>query len=115
MEYDLEILSDIFDLFLEELKFFSSDFEVQYQRFQRSDITEDLANEFGDIEKERGRILLENGWLTEEQYDIILEIDKKLDSMSTNKNLWDNDALEHSEEWKSCKKMGLELLASLGY
>ncbi|EFR88424.1 conserved hypothetical protein, partial [Listeria marthii FSL S4-120] len=37
-------------------------------------------------------------------------VDKKLEGMSTNKDLWSDEALETSIEWAECRKQGEEIL-----
>lgn len=112
---DIEDLIKIFDLFVNQLKFFSSSFDMQYERFKRDDIASDIANELGSIGVERAKILNKHEWITNEQYELVQQIDHKLDKMSANKNLWSNRALQNSKEWEECKKMVKYLLNSLGY
>jgi len=114
---DVDELIKIYDLFIQELEFFSSDFKIQYDVLKESqmNIANDIANEFSYIEKDRATILYEHEWLTREQYDLVLQIENKLSGMSDSKNLWWNDVLEKSSEWEECRTIGKELLKSLGY
>lgn len=114
---DVDELIKIYDLFIQELEFFSSDFKIQYDVLKESqmNIANDIANEFSYIEKDRATILYEHEWLTREQYDLVLQIENKLSVMCDSKNLWWNDALEKSSEWEECRTIGKELLKSLGY
>ncbi|EHX3712344.1 hypothetical protein K1831_002783, partial [Listeria monocytogenes] len=56
------------------------------------------------------KILFDHGWLTKEQLDMFLIVDKKLEGMSNNEDFWSDEALETSIEWAECRKQGKAIL-----
>lgn len=112
---DVDMLLLLFTRVIENLYEFTAPADKQIERLKGTVVADEIASDFSDISLKYVNILFENEWITEEQYQDFLEIDKKLDEMSDNKNLWDEDSLENAEEWKECRKMGLKLLESLGY
>jgi len=112
---DLDELLNLFNRVVKNLYDFTAPADKQIERLKGFAVADEVASDFSDISMMYVKILFENEWITGEQYQDFLEIDKKLDEMSDNKNLWDEDALENAEEWKECRKMGLKLLESLGY
>lgn len=112
---DVDMLLLLFSRVIENLYEFIAPADKQIERLKGTVVADEIASDFSDISLKYVNILFENEWITEEQYQDFLEIDKKLDEMSDNKNLWDEDALKNAEEWKECRTMGIRLLKSLGY
>lgn len=112
---DVDMLLLLFSRVIENLYEFTAPADKQIERLKGTVVADEIASDFSDIFLKYVNILFENEWITEEQYQDFLEIDKKLDEMSDNKNLWDEDALKNAEEWKECRAMGIRLLKSLGY
>lgn len=112
---DVDMLLLLFTRVIENLYEFTAPADKQIERLKGTVVADEIASDFSDISLKYVNILFENEWITEEQYQDFLEIDKKLDEMSDNKNLWDEDALKNAEEWKECRTMGIRLLKSLGY
>lgn len=112
---DVDMLLLLFSRVIENLYEFTAPADKQIERLKGTVVADEIASDFSDISLKYVNILFENEWITEEQYQDFLEIDKKLDEMSGNKNLWDEDALKNAEEWKECRTMGIRLLKSLGY
>lgn len=112
---DVDMLLLLFTRVIENLYEFTAPADKQIERLKGTVVADEIASDFSDISLKYVNILFENEWITEEQYQDFLEIDKKLDEMSDNKNLWDEDALKNAEEWKECRTMGIRLLRSLGY
>lgn len=112
---DVDMLLLLFSRVIENLYEFTAPADKQIERLKGTVVADEIASDFSDISLKYVNILFENEWITEEQYQDFLEIDKKLDEMSDNKNLWDEDALKNAEEWKECRTMGIRLLKSLGY
>lgn len=112
---DLDELLNLFNRVVKNLYDFTAPADKQIERLKGFVVADEVASDFSDISMMYVKILFENEWITGEQYQDFLEIDKKLDEMSDNKNLWDEDALKNAEEWKECRTMGIRLLKSLGY
>ena len=114
IEY-VDMLLLLFSRVIENLYEFTAPADKQIERLKGTVVADEIASDFSDISLKYVNILFEDEWITEEQYQDFLEIDKKLDEMSDNKNLWDEGALKNAEEWKECRTMGIRLLKSLGY
>lgn len=65
---------------------------------------DEIALYFSDTGMPYAQELLEYGWITQEQFDMAQNIDKKLDEMSQKKELWNDAALISSIEWDTCRK-----------
>ncbi|MHC5215544.1 hypothetical protein ACYSNR_02685 [Enterococcus sp. LJL128] len=115
MRYDIEELSKIYELFINGMKFFSSDFNKQSQNLKHAVLSDELASDFLHTDFVRAEILCENEWITETQMDLMKKIKSILEQMSLEKNLWSDAAVKNSIEWKKCREIGKELLESLGY
>lgn len=109
------VTTKIYDLFIKGIKFFSSDFEKQYERLKYAVIADELASDFCEVDLVRARILYKNDWITKEQMDIAIEIEYHLEEINKNKSLWSTESVRDAKEWKECRKMGRKLLNSLGY
>ncbi|MBC1486128.1 hypothetical protein HB897_07805 [Listeria seeligeri] len=115
MARDVEDLMLLHKRVIENLEEFSMSAEQQIEKLKRFDVADELASDFSDIALEYAKILFDQDWLTEEQLKLFLEIDKKLDKMSMNKDLWSNEAVKSNNEWEECRTRGKELLATFGY
>lgn len=82
----------------------------QMEKLKGFVLTDELASDFSDIALQYAKILFDNGWLTKEQLDMFLVVDKKLEGMSNNEDLWSDEALETSIEWAECRERGKEIL-----
>ncbi|MBF2664839.1 hypothetical protein [Listeria seeligeri] len=115
MARDVEDLMLLHKRVIENLEEFSMSAEQQIEKLKRFDVADELASDFSDIALEYAKILFDQDWLTEEQLKLFLEIDKKLDKMSMNKDLWSNEEVKSNNEWEECRTRGKELLATFGY
>ena len=73
-------------------------------------VADELTNDFSEIGMMYAKELLENEWITQEQYTIAKTIDEMLVNMSKRKELWSEEALFNAEEWDECRKKGNLLL-----
>jgi hypothetical protein len=112
---NVDDLIAIHDLLIKNLQIFSSSFKIQKEKYKHAVLSDELASDFSDIDMERMKILFENGWITEEQLNLGKKINSFLEEMNKDKSLWTDEAVRKSLEWEKCRKMGLELLESLGY
>ncbi|MBO0453174.1 hypothetical protein JZO85_12890 [Enterococcus sp. MJM16] len=113
---ELDELLNLFNRVVKNLYDFTAPADKQIERLKGFAVADEIASDFSDISMKYVKILFENEWITGEQYQDFLNIDKKLHQMSkTNKDIWDENALKNAEEWKECRDMGLEILKSLGY
>lgn len=78
----------------------------QMEKLKDFVVTDELASGFSDIALQYAKILFDHGWLTKEQLDMFLVVDKKLEGMSNNEALWSDEALKTSIEWAECRKQG---------
>lgn len=92
------------------LEEFSMPAKQQMEKLKDFVVTDELASDFSDIALQYAKILFDNGWLTKEQLDMFLVVDKKLEGMSNNEDLWSDEALETSIEWAECREQGKEIL-----
>jgi len=72
---------------------------------------DDLALEFSDrvvVAKQK----YEEGEINERQYNLMIEIDKKLDAISGKENayFWEEDGLRNSKEWEEIRKLSKDCL-----
>lgn len=115
MYSDIEEVVKIYDLFINGIRSFSSDFDKQYERLKCAVIADELASDFCEVDLARARILYKNDWITKEQMDMAIEIENYLEEMNKNKTLWSTEAVRDAKEWEVCREMGRKLLNSLGY
>ncbi|EBF5139986.1 hypothetical protein FZ081_04705 [Listeria monocytogenes] len=109
-EKDLEGLMLMHKRIIENLEEFSMPAKQQMEKLKDFVVTDELASDFSDIALQYAKILFDNGWLTKEQLDMFLVVDKKLEGMSNNEDLWSDEALETSIEWAECRERGKEIL-----
>ncbi|EGP2701556.1 hypothetical protein IYQ02_000914 [Listeria monocytogenes] len=109
-EKNLEKLMLMHKRIIENLEEFSMPAKQQMEKLKDFVVTDELASDFSDIALQYAKILFDNGWLTKEQLDMFLVVDKKLEGMSNNEDLWSDEALETSIEWAECKERGKEIL-----
>lgn len=76
-------------------------------------VADEIASDISDVAKSYALVLLENGWMSPEQFEVFEDIDKKLEEMSMHKELWSESALMKSKEWEECRIQGKELLRLL--
>ncbi|ELU8149946.1 hypothetical protein SD224_001873 [Listeria monocytogenes] len=109
-EKDVEELMLMHKRIIENLEEFSMPAKQQMEKLKDFVVTDELASDFSDIAIQYAKILFDNGWLTKEQLDMFLVVDKKLEGMSNNEDLWSDEALEASIEWAECREQGKEIL-----
>ncbi|EAC9069170.1 hypothetical protein LD290_000339 [Listeria monocytogenes] len=109
-EKNVEELMLMHKRIIENLEEFSMPAKQQMEKLKDFVVTDELASDFSDIALQYAKILFDNGWLTKEQLDMFLVVDKKLEGMSNNEDLWSDEALETSIEWAECREQGKEIL-----
>ncbi|MBC1396942.1 hypothetical protein HB785_12135 [Listeria welshimeri] len=114
MSRDVEELMLLHKRVIENLEEFTMPAEKQIEKLKRFDVSDEVASDFSDIALKYAKVLFEEGWLSEEQLKLFFEIDKKLDKMSMNKDLWNDEALKNNIEWSECRNLGKELLTMFG-
>lgn len=107
---DVEELLKIYELFISGLKFFSSSFEKQYINLKYAAMADELASDFTMGELPRAEILLRNDWITNEQFEKVVEIVNYLKEMNNKKDLWNEEAVKDAKEWEHCRQMAKDLL-----
>lgn len=112
-ENDIDEIIQWHDSFTETVKQFSMSAEEQIQKLKGTVVTDEIASDFTEIGMLYAQKLLHNGWITQEQFNIVLSIDEMLEEMTQNKELWNNDALSGAAEWEICRKKGKDLLQTL--
>ncbi|ECB9706057.1 hypothetical protein FL866_13740 [Listeria monocytogenes] len=109
-EKNVEELMLMHKRIIENLEEFSMPAKQQMEKLKDFVVTDELASDFSDIALQYAKILFDNGWLTKEQLDMFLVVDKKLEGMSNNEDLWSDEALETCIEWAECREQGKEIL-----
>ncbi|EIN5667106.1 hypothetical protein LPC17_002725 [Listeria monocytogenes] len=109
-EKDVEELMLMHKRIIENLEEFSMPAKQQMEKLKDFVVTDELASDFSDIALQYEKILFDHSWLTKEQLDMFLVVDKKLEGMSNNEDLWSDEALETSIEWAECREQGKEIL-----
>ncbi|EAC5024518.1 hypothetical protein AR101_10685 [Listeria monocytogenes] len=109
-EKDLEGLMLMHKRIIGNLEEFSMPAKQQMEKLKGFVLTDELVSEFSDIALQYAKILFDHGWLTKEQLDMFLIVDKKLEGMSNNEDFWSDEALETSIEWAECRKQGKAIL-----
>lgn len=113
MEEDIEEVIRYYDQFIEILKQMSMSAGEQIAKLKGTVVADEIALDFSEIGMMYAKELLENGWLTQEQYIIAKSIDGMLNIMSERNGLWTEDALLNAEEWDQCRKKARSLLEML--
>lgn len=113
MGENIEEIMQYYDRFIDILKQMSMNAEEQIFKLKGTVIADELANDFSETGVMYAKKLLEKEWITREQYIIVKSIDEMLSDMSK-KELWTEEALINSEEWKKCRKKANILLKMLG-
>ena len=113
MEKDIEEIVQCYDRFVDIVKEISMNAKEQIIKLKGTIIADELASDFSEIGMMYAKELLENEWLTQEQYTIAKSIDEMLVNMSERKELWSEEALFSAEEWEECRKKGKLLLEML--
>ncbi|HBL8339754.1 TPA: hypothetical protein LTU31_000896 [Listeria monocytogenes] len=109
-EKDLEGLMLMHKRIIGNLEEFSMPAKQQMEKLKGFVLTDELVSDFSDIALQYAKILFDRGWLTKEQLDMFLIVDKKLEGMSNNEDFWSDEALETSIEWAECRKQGKAIL-----
>ena len=110
MGKDIEELMQCYDRFVDIVKQISMNANGQIVKLKGTIVADELANDFSEIGMMYAKELLENEWITQEQYTIAKTIDEMLVNMSKRKELWSEEALFNAEEWDECRKKGNLLL-----
>lgn len=113
MEKDIEEIMKCYDRFIDIVKQMSMNANEQIAKLKGTVVADELASDFSEIGMMYAKELLENEWITQEQYIIAESIDEMLVSMSKRSELWTEDALLNTEEWEKCRKKGSLLLEML--
>lgn len=115
MEKDIEEIMQYYDRFIDLVKQMSMNAKEQIAKLKGTVVTDEIASDFSEIGMMYAKELLENEWITQEQYIIAKSIDEMLVKMSKRNELWTEDALLNAEEWEECRKKGSLLLEMLEY
>lgn len=110
---EIEELVQYYDGFIEIVKQTAMPVEEQIVKLRGTAIADEIALDFSEIGMQYAKILLENGWITEEQFLIAKSIDKDFEGMSQKKELWSEEALLTAREWKECREKAREILMTL--
>jgi len=110
---EIEKLMVFYDRLIENVKQISLDASEQIDKLKGFAVADEIASDFSDIAKPYAIKLFENGWLSDEQLNIVNKIDQQLEQMSNNKELWTDEALAKSIEWDQCRELARELLELL--
>ena len=102
MGKDIEELMQCYDRFVDIVKQISMNANGQIVKLKGTIVADELANDFSEIGMMYAKELLENEWITQEQYTIAKTIDEMLVNMSKRKELWSEEALFNAEEWEEC-------------
>lgn len=114
MIYDIEELVQIYNRLIENIEQLNLTAEEQIEKLKGFAVADEITSDFSDIGLPYAKILVENGWITEEQYKKMKAIDLCFEKMSDNKDLWTNEALRKSAEWEECRNLAKRLLKDLG-
>lgn len=113
MEKEIDEIMQIYDRFIEIVKQFSEDSHIQIEKLKGFTVADEIASDFSEIGMMYAKDLLDCNWITVEQFEMAKSIDDDLNVMSKQKELWNEDALSNSQEWKICREKGAELLSTL--
>lgn len=113
MEKDIEDIMQFYDSFVYIVEQISLDAEKQISKLMGTVVADELVSDFSEIGMVYAKELLDNEWITKEQYTIAKSIDEMLAGMSKRNELWTEDALINAEEWENCRKKGRKLLQML--
>lgn len=113
MEKDIKEIMQCYDRFIDIVKQMSMNAEEQIAKLKGTVVADELANDFSEIGMMCAKELLENDWITQEQYMFAKSIDEMLVSMSKRNELWTEEALLNAKEWEQCRKKGGLLLEML--
>lgn len=103
-----------YDRFIESVRQIAMSAEEQIKKLDGTVITDEIALDFSDIGMNYAVKLLNCNWISQDKFVLAEKIEKKLGVMSSKKELWNNEALIKSKEWKECREMGKKLLDMLG-
>ncbi len=110
---EIEEIMQYYERFIEILKQTSMNAKEQIIKLNGTAVADEIATDFSDIGMIYAHELLVNGWITNEQYQIVKEIDEELCIMSERKELWTEDALFVADEWEKCRERSRKLLSML--
>lgn len=113
MEKDIEEIIQCYDRFIEIVNQMSMNAKEQIAELKGTVVADELASDFSEIGMIYAKELLENEWITQEQFMIAKYIDEMLGIMSKRKELWTEEALLNAKEWEECRKKGRLLLSML--
>lgn len=113
MKKDIEEIMLNYNRFVHIVEQISLDAQKQIERLKGTVVADELASDFSEIGMVYARDLLEEEWITKEQFDIAESIDEMLASMSDRNELWTEDALINAGEWGNCRKKAGMLLKTL--
>ena len=113
MEESIDELLLIYDRLIEILEQLSLNAEEQKQKLKDAVVTDELALDYSEIAMLYVKKLFKNHWISQEQLTLAEDIDEKLEQMSQDKALWNEEALKSSLEWEKCRLMAQKLLKTL--
>jgi len=102
-----------YDRLIEYVKQITLTASEQIDKLKVFAVADEIVSDFSDIAKPYAVKLFKNRWLSDEQLDIVNKIDEQLEQMSSNRELWTDEALIKSIEWKQCRERARELLKLL--
>ena len=112
-ENDIEEIIQWYNNFINIVKQLSMSAEEQIQQLKGTVVTDELALDFSEIGIPYAQKLLSYGWITQDQFKLVRDIEEKLGQMTQKKELWNDNALINSTDWDSCRKSGMDLLQTL--
>ncbi len=110
---EVDTLVVYYNRFVEIVKQLSLAAEEQIEKLRGTSVADEIATDYCEIALTYAKKLLENQWITNEQYKLIKEIEEKFNIMTQNKTLWSDDALLTAKEWNECRAAGKRLLLTL--
>lgn len=114
MTYNIEELVQLYSRLIENIEQLNLPAKEQIEKLKGFVVADEIASDYSDIGLAYAKILVENEWITEEQYEKMKVIDFYFEKMSGNTDLWTNEALRKSAEWEECRDLAKRLLKDLG-
>lgn len=112
-DLNIEEMIQTYERLVENVDQFSMAPQKQIEKLKGTVVSDEVASDFSEIGKIYAKQLFDNEWISKDQFLLVEEIDKKLEIMSSNKNLWNDNALLTAREWHECRELGKKLLISL--
>lgn len=113
MKETLDKLLLTYDRLIEILEQLSMNAKDQKEKLKGTVVADELASDYSDIAMLYVKLLFENEWISKEQFLLAQDIDNKLEQMSQEKSLWNENALSNAMEWEDCRIKAKKLLETL--